>query len=125
MNSVAENLDEYMGRIVSRISEPTVEAAGNFARSVPSYLISFIVSVMSAYFFIIQREEVLQWLKKVSPQAVQKRMTLVMDNLRYAVGGYFKAQFKIMLVDICDSACRTWISENQLFRSGCFSDRVP
>ena len=98
MNSVAENLDEYMGRIVSRISEPTVEAAGNFARSVPSYLISFIVSVMSAYFFIIQREEVLQWLKKVSPQAVQKRMTLVMDNLRYAVGGYFKAQFKIMLV---------------------------
>ena len=51
---------------------------------------------MSAYFFIIQREEVLQWLKKVSPQAVQKRMTLVMDNLRYAVGGYFKAQFKIM-----------------------------
>ena len=53
---------------------------------------------MSAYFFIIQREEVLQWLKKVSPQSVQKRMTLVMDNLRYAVGGYFKAQFKIMLV---------------------------
>ena len=98
LNSVAENLDQYMGSFVSRISEPTVEAAGNFAKRVPSYLISFIVSVMSAYFFIIQREEVLQWLKKVSPQSVQKRMTLVMDNLRYAVGGYFKAQFKIMAV---------------------------
>lgn len=95
-NTVVENLDQYMGSLVSAISEPTVEAAGNFAKSVPSYLISFIVAVMSAYFFIIQREEVLQWLKKVSPQAVQKRMTLVMDNLRYAVGGYFKAQFKIM-----------------------------
>ena len=32
----------------------------------------------------------------MAPEAVQKRMTLVMDNLRYAVGGYFKAQFKIM-----------------------------
>ena len=98
LNSIAENLDQYMGSFVSRISEPTVEAAGNFAKRVPSYLISFIVSVMSAYFFIIQSEEVLQWLKKVAPQSVQKRMTLVMDNLRYAVGGYFKAQFKIMLV---------------------------
>ena len=67
LNSIAENLDQYMGSFVSRISEPTVEAAGNFAKRVPSYLISFIVSVMSAYFFIIQREEVLQWLKKVAP----------------------------------------------------------
>lgn len=98
LNTVVENLDQYMGGIVSRISEPTVQAAGNFAKSLPSYLISFIVSVLSAYFFIVQREEVIQWLKKVSPRAVQKRMTLVIDNLRYAVGGYFKAQFKIMIV---------------------------
>ena len=64
----------------------------------PSYLISFLVSVLSAYFFIVQREEVLNWMKKVSPESIQKRMTLVIDNLRYAVGGYFKAQFKIMAI---------------------------
>ena len=98
LNTVVENLDQYMGNLVSGISEPTVQAAGNIAKRVPSYLISFIVSVMSAYFFIVQREEIIQWLKKVSPQAVQKRMTFVFDNLRYAVGGYFKAQFKIMIV---------------------------
>ena len=85
-----------MGNLVSGISEPTVTAAGNIAKQVPSYLIGFLVSVLSAYFFIVQREEVLGWMKKVAPQSVQKRMTLVMDNLRYAVGGYFKAQFKIM-----------------------------
>ena len=38
----------------------------------------------------------LAWLKKVAPVSVQKRMTLVSDNLKYALGGYFKAQFKIM-----------------------------
>lgn len=95
-NTVVLNLDQYMGELMSNISAPTVSAAGNFAKQVPYYLISFIVAVMSAYFFIVQREEVLRWLKKVAPEAVQKRMTLVMDNLRYAVGGYFKAQFKIM-----------------------------
>ena len=95
-NTVVRNLDQYMGNLVSNMSEPTVMAAGNIAKSVPYYLISFIVAVLSAYFFIVEREEVLTWMKRVSPESVQKRMTLVIDNLRYAVGGYFKAQFKIM-----------------------------
>lgn len=95
-NTVVRNLDQYMGNLVSNMSEPTVMAAGNIAKSVPYYLISFIVAVLSAYFFIVEREEVLAWMKRVSPESVQKRMTLVIDNLRYAVGGYFKAQFKIM-----------------------------
>lgn len=95
-NTAVENLDQYMGNLVSNISEPTMTAAGNFAKRVPYYLISFIVAVMSAYFFTVQREEVLTWFRKAAPKAVEQRMTLVMDNLKYAVGGYFKAQFKIM-----------------------------
>lgn len=98
LNAVVQNLDQYMGNLVSNISEPTVEAAGNIAKRVPYYLISFVVAVMSAYFFIVQREDVLVWMKSVAPESVQKRMTLVMDNLKYAVGGYFKAQLKIMVV---------------------------
>ena len=41
--TIVENLDTYMGNLVSKISEPTVTAAGNFAKRLPSYLISFIV----------------------------------------------------------------------------------
>ncbi len=94
--TMVANLDQYMGDLVSQISQPTVTAAGNFAKRLPSYLISFAVSILSAYFFTVEREEVIAWFKKISPPSVEKRMTLVMDNLRYAVGGYFKAQFKIM-----------------------------
>ncbi len=97
-NTAVENLDQYMGGLVSDISEPTMTAAGNIAKQVPSYLISFLVAVLSAYFFIVQREEVLNWMKKVSPESIQKRMAFVIDNLRCAVGGYFKAQFKIMAI---------------------------
>lgn len=97
-NTVVQNLDQSMGNLVTKISRPTMTAAGNFAKSLPSYLISFIVVMMSAYFFTVERDEVIQWVKKVSPPSVAKRMDLVMDNLKYAVGGYFKAQFKIMAV---------------------------
>lgn len=93
---MVDNLDQYVGELVSGISEPTMEAAGTIAKRVPYYLISAIVSVMSAYFFIVQREEVLGWMKSVTPEGIQKRMKLVMDNLKYAFGGYIKTQIKIM-----------------------------
>ncbi len=92
------NLDETIGEIMGKISEPTVTAAGNFAKKIPSVLIATIVTFISAYFFIAERDEVILWSKKVMPDAIVKRMTMVVDNLKYAVGGYFKAQMKIMVV---------------------------
>nr|WP_089983233.1 sporulation integral membrane protein YtvI [Clostridium sp. C105KSO13] len=97
-DTAVDNLNEYAAKVVANISEPTVAAAGNFAKRLPSYLISFIVTMMSAYLFTVNREEVIQWMKKVSPPSIAKRMELVSDNLKYAVGGYFKAQFKIMAI---------------------------
>lgn len=94
--SMMENLSRYMGELISKIGEPTVTAAGNLAMRLPFFLVSVLVAVISAYFFTVEREEVLSWMKKVMPQSIVKRMTLVMDNMRYAVGGYFRAQFKIM-----------------------------
>lgn len=92
------NLDKTMGDVITKISQPTVEAAGNLAMRIPSLFVSTIVMIISAYFFIAQREQVIAWAKSIAPKAVQERMTLVVNNLKYAVGGYFKAQFKIMLV---------------------------
>lgn len=92
------NLNDALGDIVSRISEPTVTAAGNFAMKIPSILISTIVTFISAYFFIAEREAVILWAKKVTPNSIARRMGLVADNLKHAVGGYFKAQLKIMAV---------------------------
>lgn len=94
--SMIENLNQYIGDLISKIGEPTVTAAGNLAMRLPFFLVSVLVAVISAYFFTVEREEVLNWAKKVMPQSIVKRMTLVMDNMRYAVGGYFRAQFKIM-----------------------------
>lgn len=95
-NIMVESLETAVGEIISGISEPTMEAAGNFAKQLPSVLIGVVVALISSYFFTVQRDEVVHWVKKVSPPSVKMRMGLVIDNLHYAVGGYFKAQFKIM-----------------------------
>ena len=49
---------------------------------------------MSSYFFISEREEVVTWVKQIAPKSVTERMIMVIDNLKYAVGGYFKAQLR-------------------------------
>lgn len=97
-NNIVLNLGNMMGEWIANLSEPTVEAAGNVAKSIPSVLIASIVSIVSAYLFVSEREEVIAWAKKVTPEPIRKRMGMVTSNLKYAVGGYFKAQFQIMLV---------------------------
>lgn len=91
-------LDQQAGNIVGSFSEPTVNAAGRFAKKIPSILIGIIVTFISAYFFIEDRDEVLRQAKRIAPDPIVVRMTMVCDNLKYAVGGYFKAQLKIMAV---------------------------
>ena len=87
-----------MGEFINRISEPTMSVAGGVVKQIPAILVGFIVAVMSAYFFIADREEVLAWCDRVAPEAIKDRMKLVNHNFRYAVGGYVKAQLKIMVV---------------------------
>lgn len=97
-NAVVQNLDQSMGSLISRMGDPAVAAAGNFVKTIPSIMIAVIVAVVSAYFFIAQREQVIEWANRIAPEPIQRRMTMVIDNLKFAVGGYFKAQFKIMFV---------------------------
>ncbi len=98
LGTVLLKLDTQMDGIVENISRPTVTAAGRFAKGIPSMLVSTIVTFISAYFFIADRDEVLRQAKRITPDPIVRRMTMVCDNLKYAVGGYFKAQFKIMAV---------------------------
>ena len=93
-----DDLDKKAGTLLADLSQPTVIAAGNMARRIPSILVAAIVVIVSAYFFIAQRDEVIVWAKVIAPKPVQRRMTLVIENLKSAAGGYVKAQCKIMLI---------------------------
>ena len=94
--SLEDGVASAVGNWVGGLSEPTVSVVGNIAKRIPGMLIGTIVALVSAYFFVAQREEVLQWVKKVMPKSVYERMVMVVTNFKTAVGGYFLAQFKIM-----------------------------
>ncbi len=96
IQDISANLSEYASGLVQAIGEPTFEAAGNFAKNVPSTLISIIMCLISAYFFTADRENILKGLRKHVPEGVWGQVSGVIQDLKSVVGGYFKAQFKIM-----------------------------
>lgn len=68
---------------------------GGVIGSIANIVISIIMCMLSSYFFIAERDYVFQLAKRVIPSSVYKRYGVVYKSLRHAVGGYFKAQFKI------------------------------
>ncbi|RDU23331.1 sporulation integral membrane protein YtvI [Anaerosacchariphilus polymeriproducens] len=91
-------LSNELGDFVKSLGAPTVEAAGDFARNIPSTLIAIIVTFLSSYFFIAQREQILGFWRKHMPKSFQEKMSIINNSLKEVVGGYFKAQLKIMVV---------------------------
>ena len=54
-----------------------------------------IMTLLSSYFFVADKSYLSDWMKKYLPKAMYDRFSLIQSSFRDAVGGYFKAQFKI------------------------------
>ena len=93
-----DNLANALGGLAANLSEPTVSLAGGVAKQIPSIVIGAFMVILSAYFFVADRDAVLLLVKKVTPEAIYTRASSAMSYFKFAVGGYFIAQFKIMAV---------------------------
>lgn len=93
---LTDHFTTYLGQIIGGLGGGTVEAAGNAARNIPSLLISFFFILLFAYFFIAQRERIHRIGRRLIPKSTREQLKLIWKKMKYAVGGYFRAQFKIM-----------------------------
>lgn len=90
-----DGLNGFLSGVANELSTPTVSAVGNFARNIPSIFISVIMCLLSSYFFVAEREEVIHTLHKYVPAGFREKWSLMYGSMMSAVGGYFRAQFKI------------------------------
>ena len=95
---IGSNLGSYVGKAVEKLASPTVEAAGSVARSIPAVLVYLVVTILSAYFFIVDRDKILAMIKAHTPAWAQRYTRYLRGELLRLIGGYFMAQFKIMVV---------------------------
>ncbi len=95
INGIGAQASEFGAELVGKISSPTLEAVSSFAKKLPTIVIGIIMCLLSAYFFVAERDSFAETVRKLVPDTLQYRLSLMKRSVIGAVGGYFKAQFKI------------------------------
>lgn len=95
LTSISEQMGGYIGDFFSKYSTPTINAVGNFAKSLPSIIIAVVMCLLASYFFVAERSAIIEWFQKHVPMSIRSRYYILKRSLVKAVGGYFKAQLRI------------------------------
>lgn len=95
LTEFGNGLGDYFSNLVGSIGTPTFTAVGNFAKQLPDMFMAVVMTLLSSYFFVADKNYLSVFMKKYMPKAVYYRFDLIRKSFRNAVGGYFKAQFKI------------------------------
>ena len=93
--TLGNELGNFFSDIIGDIGTPTFTAVGNIAKRLPDIFMAVIMTLLSSYFFVADKASLSGFIKKYMPGSIYYRFELIRRSLQNAVGGYFKAQFKI------------------------------
>lgn len=93
--AIGTGVEKAISNFVGGIGTPTMNAVGNFAKNLPTVIIGIIMTVLSAYFFIAEKDYVQDCARQYIPKTIREKWNIILGSMKTAIGGYFKAQFKI------------------------------
>lgn len=92
------SLNGISSNIIKSIGTSTINEASGFAKNIFDIIFMTIIAILSAYFFIAERDNLVSRIKKMIPSSILEKYNFIVNNFMKALLGYFKAQFKIMLI---------------------------
>ncbi len=95
LNDLGNTIGEMITDLPKSLNVSTFEGMGSMVGNIASVIISIIMCMLSAYFFIADRDWVTTFVSKVLPENITHKYDVFSSSLKQAVGGYFKAQFRI------------------------------
>lgn len=94
-NNLGESIGEAITNLPSKLDFASFGGMGSMVGSIANMAISVIMTMLSAYFFIADREWLYEKLEKMIPKEIAHKYDVFYESLKQAVGGYFKAQLRI------------------------------
>ncbi|MDE7478848.1 MAG: AI-2E family transporter, partial [Lachnospiraceae bacterium] len=95
LNNLGNTIGEMIANLPKSLNFSTFEGMGSMVGNIASVIISIIMSMLSAYFFIADREWIGNFMGSFMPESITHKYDVFVSSLKQAVGGYFKAQFRI------------------------------
>lgn len=94
-NNIEKSIGEAITSLPSKLDFDTFGGMGTMVGNIANMAISVIMAMLSAYFFIADREWLYEALERIVPKGIAKKYDVFYGSLKQAVGGYFKAQLRI------------------------------
>lgn len=98
LNQVYDSLIGAAAEWTAKQGTPLMNALGNMAKNIPSMIVAVIMCLLSAYFFVAERDTVTSVVAKYTPQCIKSKWNIIYHSLFGALGGYVKAQIKIEVI---------------------------
>lgn len=97
-DSLGTNIYDSLSSLGQDVTERAAQSAGNSVKNAPLFLVGIVMCVLASYLFVAEREQIGRFAYAIMPDHLTERIGIVTKTMKSAVGGYFKAQFKIMAV---------------------------
>lgn len=99
LTNATDKVSDYLMDFITNVGKEGIKGtAGSFVASIPAILIGVIVGLLASYFFIAEKENLEEFIYKHSTDSMKKQYNIIKVQLFGVLGGYFKAQLKIMMV---------------------------
>ncbi len=95
LNNLGNTIGDMITNLPKSLKFSSFEGMGSMVGNIASVIISIIMCMLSAYFFIADREWCTKFLNRYFPKNIMRKYEVFTSSLKQAVGGYFKAQFRI------------------------------
>ena len=90
--------DLLLGLVATLFGEGMRDQGMRIATIVPNFLLNTVIMLVSAYFFMSDREQIFSAVAKACPKWITSQTALIRKGLSRAMGGYFRAQYILMLI---------------------------
>lgn len=98
LNQIYDSFIEAAAEWTSKQGTPAMNAIGNMAKNIPSIIVAIIMCLLSAYFFVAEKDQVTSVVARYIPKCIKDKWSIVHNSLFGALGGYIKAQLKIEVI---------------------------
>lgn len=95
ISDIGKSIGKAVAELPSKLNFDAFGGMSSMVGNIAGALISTIMAMLSAYFFIAEREWLYEKLEKHMPREFAKKYSVFYMSIKQAVGGYFKAQLRI------------------------------
>lgn len=89
-------LENFVKDMLTGADKVTVSAISGFAKSIPDVLVSIVMGLLATYFFIADKEKISAMVERNISKGFREKTGYIYMQTAKIVGGYFRAQLKIM-----------------------------